>query len=473
MSIVGNLSQKVRRFITDAPADGQQYARKDASWVRVQSSEPEGVINNIGIAGNAGFGVGVCPPHVLKESFKPLYRSAEVGHENYGNYIHESDGSIMCWVPSYWYREGHADSPNYAAYGNNSLDILPFNAFPNRATAALSGFALDRAAIDDGIIQPGFMFDKYLVSNNGGIASSVKYGNPLSSAAAHNPFSALNGSPANIYAGIIDALKTRGADFFPSLLAQISSLHRLSRAHAQASKSTYACAWYDATGVMNFPKGCNNNALRDVNDTSVLYQSSGYSQCGKTGSGIPFEKTTHNGQACGIADLSGPMWHICIGMVTHGGRYYVLSEDSRAASITSGNTLPTDAWGAAGVAQNYIDAGATWGDLRATSAQRVLGHPTNRVFAADTDGTGWHMSGAGVPLLGGTGGSNAFGNDGFWDYRPAEMCPLACGSWLGAGLSGPGARDFSDVRGTSNDSVGGRGALYLVARHDSDWMEPE
>jgi hypothetical protein len=51
-----------------------------------------------------------------------------------------------------------------------------------------------------------------------------------------------------------------------------------------------------------------------VNDASVLYVSDGYSNCGQTGSGTPFAKTTHNGQACGVADLNGNMYEVALGM---------------------------------------------------------------------------------------------------------------------------------------------------------------
>ena len=36
MSIVGDLSQKVRRFIMDAPIDGKLRGRKDGEWVEVE-----------------------------------------------------------------------------------------------------------------------------------------------------------------------------------------------------------------------------------------------------------------------------------------------------------------------------------------------------------------------------------------------------------------------------------------------------
>ena len=460
-----NGRKKLRSVVQEAPQDGQLYARKDGQW------EPVTSINNIGVAGTMGFGVGVCPPRLLPADIQPLPQANIVGSETYGNYIHLPSSSIMCWVPAYWYRWGHPDSPHYAEYGNNAVDILPLSAFPSRSAAALQGYALDRAAIDDGVIQPGYFTDKYLVSNLNGIAASVRHGNPLSSHADHNPFAGLAGAPANNYSGIIAAIKTRGDDFFSAGLFVFTSLRNISIAHAQAAKSAAVCAWYDSSGVMNFPKGCNNDALRDTNDTSVLYTSDGYLNCGKTGSGVPFGKTTHNGQACGVADLSGPMWHIALGMTTLNSKYYVLAEHARMASLTAGNTVATDAWGAAGVAANYVEVGATWGDLRATNAQRVIGHPTNRVFSNATDGIDWQMAGCGVPLSSGAGGSNLFGNDGFWDYRPADMCPIACGHWHNAGHAGPGARAFLYVRSHSHHNVGGRAALYVVTSHDSDWQE--
>ena len=51
-----------------------------------------------------------------------------------------------------------------------------------------------------------------------------------------------------------------------------------------------------------------------------------YDKAGKTGSGMPFAKTTHNGQACGIADLNGLLWEIVIGVTILDGSYYILKK---------------------------------------------------------------------------------------------------------------------------------------------------
>jgi hypothetical protein len=284
-----------------------------AGGLIIFSVGPTGVIptaNSIGLAGQQGFGVGVCP--VLPVGYAALPGTADPASDNYGNYQY-SDGSVMVWVPRFYYRIGSPASPLYGAYGANAIDIVGDSAFGSEADANSAGYVLHRAFFDGGV-QLGFFVDKYQCSNNGGIASSIRYGAPLSTGAAHNPISVLDGAPANTYAGTIAAAKTRDTAFHPCSIFIYGALAMLSMAHGQAATATTWCAWYDAAGVTNFPKGNNNNALRDTNDTSVLYVSDGYSNCGQTGSGAPFAKTTHNGQACGIADLNGNVYEVALGM---------------------------------------------------------------------------------------------------------------------------------------------------------------
>ena len=319
MGVVGDL--KFRHPKTGAMSSALTVTTTSAQGVvKVVSGDQElfsinesGVIptsNRIGTPGAQGFGVGVCP--VPPTGYAAMPGTADSASDNYGNYQY-SDGSVMVWVPRFYYRIGSPASPLYGAYGANAIDIAGDSAFGSEADANSAGYALHRAFFDGGP-QLGFFVDKYQCSNNGGIASSIRYGAPLSTAAAHNPISALNGAPANSYAGTIAAAKTRDTAFHPCSIFMYGALAMLSMAHGQASASATWCAWYAAAGVNNFPKGNNNNALRDTNDTSVLYVSDGYSNCGQTGSGTPFAKTTHNGQACGIADLNGNMYEVALGM---------------------------------------------------------------------------------------------------------------------------------------------------------------
>jgi hypothetical protein len=267
-------------------------------------------LNNIGAEGLAGFGVGICPS--LPAGFTGLPGYQDPLSSNYGNYIF-TDGSVMVWVPAFYYRIGHASNPGFARWALNSIDVLPYSAFADVATANVAGYALHRAFYNAGAIQAGVFVDKYQCSNNSGTASSLRYGNPLSTNAAHNPIGALTGAPANNYGGVLAAAKTRGSRFFAATRFVHAALAMLATAHGQAAASAGPCAWWKSTGNVG-PRGCNNNALGDSDESLVKYQSDGYSNCGKTGSGSPLAMVTHNGQDCGIADVNGNMLQVSWGV---------------------------------------------------------------------------------------------------------------------------------------------------------------
>lgn len=89
----------------------------------------------------------------------------------------------------------------------------------------------------------------------------------------------------------------------------------VTQAHAQAATSEEACAWYDASGQKNYPKG-NNNSGSDVDDNTITFTTAGsgsYKDVRKTGSAVPLAKTTHNGQVSGICDVNGNMFQPVLG----------------------------------------------------------------------------------------------------------------------------------------------------------------
>lgn len=404
--------------------------------------------NDIGVAGQAGFGVGVCP--MLPSGFTPLPGFDDPAHANYGNYQY-SDGSIVCWVPAFFYR---------VTQPGDLVSIQPRAAYPAVADANAAGYALHRAFYDGGIEQPGFFVDKYLLSNNGGVASSIANAPPLSSNAAHNPFS-LVGAP-NTYAGAINAAKTRGPSWFCAHRPIHAALALLSLAHGQAATTTTWCAWYDAAGVTNYPKGCNNNALRDSNDATVIYTSDGYQNCGRTGSGVPFAKTTHNGQSSGVADLNGLMWEISPGLTCNGTHFFALSPNSSMSEATSGNTLATDLWGAAGLAALYDNIGTALGALSGLDQTLRWGNGANAVLSGAVTGDGWRRTGLGLPEAASASGTNRFGQDFARDYLRNELCPIAGGSWDHGSGAGVWALNLRSARADSYADVGARAALYVL-----------
>ena len=348
-----------------------------------------GAISNIGTPGQQGFGVGIAPE--LPSGFAKLYGTEDPASQNYGNYQY-SDGSVMVYVPAFFYKYGTGAN----GLAVNVVDVKPFGAYADVAAANAAGYALHRAFYNGGSIRPGVFVDKYLCSHNGGVASSIKGGIPLSSAArgslANETFADLTGAPTNAYHGAIVAAKTRGSRFFCNTRFIFAALALLANAHASASTSTAYCAWYSA-GSINYPKGCNNNALGDSNDATIAYQADGngtYASAPKTGSANFFAKTTHNGQACGIADLNGVLWEVNLGLTSNGTNYFLLNTAVDVTTITSGNTLATDAWGATGLAALYTDIGATYGALTASNSNKVFGSAA-QVLSEATSGIAWQQ----------------------------------------------------------------------------------
>ena len=420
--------------------------------------------SDIGIAGTFGFGQSPYP-YAVPQDFSPMTGTYDVFHENYGSYLYV-DGSVMIYIPRFYYRIGHTHSPHYSIFGDNAIDIAGDFTFSSESEANLAGYALHRAFYDGGIIKQGFFVDKFHWSNNGGKASSIKNRDPISCHPGNNPFSNLLGSPQNNYAGAFAAAKTRGGhysnSFFPLFRHHFAALAMLSQAHAQAvaiNNTTTACAWYSSNS--NFPKG-NNYYLRDYDDTAVVFTASEFIANGpsKTGSGTPFAKTTHNGQNCGVADLNGNMWHVTPGITSDGTLLYLLKETVACKDLIADTafTYNSDVF----YSHTY---GTDTGVLAGTNQFMRFGNANNAVLAANTDRTTstWRLTGMGIPQADGASeaGSNHFGLDGIWDYKPSGMCPVSGGDWDNGAYAGAWALNLYLGRSASSYAVGGRSGLYL------------
>jgi len=413
----------------------------------------------IGVAGLPGFGVGVCPS--LPAGFTALTGYDYPHSGNYGNYQY-SDGSIMVWIPAFYYKWGTGAN----GLAVNDIDIRYASYYASEAAANSDGYALHRAFYDGGIAKSGVFVDKYTNSLNGSVASSVDDGVVLSSAVRGSlstaVFTSVTGG-ANTYGGAIAAAKARGTGFFCSSRFIFAALAMLAYAHARASTATTYCAWYHATN--NFPKGCNNNALGDVQDAGIVYTNDGNGTypTGKTGSATLFSRTTHNGQNSGVADLNGLVWEITPGLTSNGTNLYILKPSATMKNVTGSNTLATDLWGATGIAALYDDLGTSYETWQETGADRTVAYGSaSQVFSASTSGNAWNWAGAGGMLAAGDGGTNPFGNDIFYDYKPNELCPLSGGDWGDSSNAGVWALRLDNVFTNSNPNVGFRSALYLV-----------
>lgn len=290
------------------------YNRK---WVLLSTSKPKYTGPIMTKAGTLGFGVGVCPENISKLGMEPLPGCDDVKNDNYGNYIHKSSGSIMCWIPAFKYRVNDKFV--------NSVQVWDVND-PKCPSNAI----LHRAFINGGKEKSGFFCDKYICSPdaNNTMGISVKNGRTLCltmSTAYGNHTSQL----ANCSGRLDDAItasRARGAGFQCMSVFQLGALRLLVLAHAQASKSTEFNAWYDSTGQHNLPRG-NTNYLKDYDDSSVTWVADPKdNDKGLTGSCNTFAKSTHNGQNSGVADLKGILYQVVTGYIGSGSYYFLKPE---------------------------------------------------------------------------------------------------------------------------------------------------
>lgn len=291
----------------------------------------------IGVAGQQGFGVGVYggdSSDLTTMGLAPMSGCHNPSSDNYGNYIH-TNGSIMCFVPAFCYRIGNPAAPSYARDKENALEIR------DASKGEGDGWILHRAFIDGGVQKTGFFMDKYLCSKSTtdqNVAVSVKNADQISLSSLYENSSSMSGC----HGKLLDAItlgRARGAHYSCVTAFQWAAMSMLSLAHAQASKSSQWCAWYDASGVTNYPKGCNTESHSDTDETSLTWaQHSKYSKLGKTGSCSTFAKSTHNGQSNGIADVNGCMHQPLIGWNNPQNQtIWVMKESFAAHDMTEDN----------------------------------------------------------------------------------------------------------------------------------------
>ena len=269
--------------------------------------------STIGVPGELGFGVGAFPGPASKLAAMGLHEAEEGFNdptsEHYCEYVH-TNGSVMVFIPAFAIRIGNAAAPLYSKYGADTIEI------GETKLAGKDGWAIPRGFYDGGEEHPGFFIDKYLNSKDATKkqAISVKNGDPIALSTSYNKSSEL----PNCVGQILDAIelsRARGEHYSLVSCYQWAVISLITQAHAQAAASTEACAWYDASGQKNYPKG-NNNYGSDIDDNTITFTAAGsgsYTYVRKTGSAAPLAKTTHNGQVSGICDVNGNMWQPVLG----------------------------------------------------------------------------------------------------------------------------------------------------------------
>ena len=282
--------------------------------------------------GEVGFGVGLAPDDVCTKYGMTLL-SNQPGNADYGNYRHESSGSIMVWIPKFYFRITEDSSAPY--YGTR-FDV---------SFEPKEGYVIHRAFIDGGKEVPGFFIDKYHCGAENEVCVSKKGIVPTSSGSTSSfADSITNQYPSKGYSAhpqyFLDAVKTRGQEFNVITAFQMNALAILGDTYYQEcyrNGKTSQIAWADKTPYQ--PKG-NSNGLKDVDDSSVTFVQAGgaYPGTSLTGSANNLAKTTHNGEKCGVADITGNIYRLGIGIKSSSGNVLqVMKESVYAKDISRSN----------------------------------------------------------------------------------------------------------------------------------------
>ena len=294
----------------------------------------------IGTPGTVGFGVGVCnePQTLARLNLQPMDGCDDPSNDNYGNYIHTSTQSIMCYIPAFKYRIGDLPEGSLPTqkWGPNSVQIWSVN-----DSSAPSNAVIHRAFYDGRKRVAGFFCDKYICSpssdKNCGVSIKNKAPLSLTFGSDYTPSSQI----ANCSGRLDDAItasRARGNGFQCMSVFQLGAIRLLTLAHGQTSTNTSYNMWYDSTGAHNGPHG-NTNMLSDYDHPRSTWitgaNDGGYANKGLTGSCSNFAASAHNGQNCGIVDLKGCVYQVVTGAIatstqidTTGTKtIYVLKED--------------------------------------------------------------------------------------------------------------------------------------------------
>lgn len=389
----------------------------------------------IGSAGQQGFGVGVYggdPADLTAMGLAPMEGCEDPTSDNYGNYIH-TNGSIMCCIPAFCYRLGKATAPSYSQDGVDALEIKDATKFPQFSHDAVfsspdfgDDWILHRAFVDGNKLKNAFFIDKYLCSNVNGQAASVKNADRLmcwDDSTKTYCTKSISGTVGQA-CDAITLSRARGDYYSLVTCYQWSAISLLSLAHGQAATSADACAWYDANHTTNFPKGATNEHCRDFNDASIRYTDHPFNNLfAKTGSGRPFNKTTHNGQASGVADVAGVCCQWTIGACNQSQETVgLMNTTTTAHEITKDNVVNQEL-------HTYYSTGFGNGLKRFNGVRN------------GTSGLDWVGAGI-VPKTDST--SALFGSDGYHEYYDTtnglkvglgsywgQYAGIFCRSWTG------------------------------------------
>lgn len=457
--LLNSLNQIINQFELDKNNALESLSQTELSKLTADVREVEKLtyttkrIQDIGVAGKPGFGLGDPMPDEVPEGFV---------RKMTGNYVDKS-GSWMNYYPISKMRIGHPDSPMYSVYGVNTIEVANLTeeekaTYKNKPYVSDADFSLGDGwmipihNVDNGVFLDGVWFDKYFGGLEGGILKSKAGLDPVHSHTdgQYGPrFSEVLVDGVSAGANRLDtaymAVKSRGEEYCVPENAFASYLFYVTIAQSQNAISSADVAWIDVEPKL--PKG-NNNSLKDIDDPSVVYQQArkqtGKARCGAIEN---FEKTTHDGSILGTADMNGFMWLICSGFTrTTALGFLTRKRDFKLSDLTPTTAFDVDKY-------NPVNVGAV---IAGNSGWISLGNGENAVFDNDLESIQKIFNG--IPKADGVSanGTNLFGKDGLYRAIVHELVPLRCGIWDITFQSGLGAMGLGSARSGSGFSMGVR-----------------
>ena len=372
-----------------------------------------------GEIGGLGAGIAYLPETAATVGLTPMSGASEVGNENFGNFIDSNNNVFVC-IPMMYYKADTAT--RNSAFSNKPNIYISY--------VAKEGYAPFYAfKKSDGSYVPCVFVSKYLMGISGTKAISKKNEDTATSHSSYNGINKITGCQAR-NDNFFKAANSMNDNAVLHYAALRFVYYMVAEAHMQAAVRkfgsisnvpSFICAYLDKAPY--FPKGC-NNTLSDINDTSIRYTqgTQSYQNCGKTGScNIP-EKTTFNGQKCGIMDMGGLQWEVDAGyIVGEDNVTYILKGIDLLKSLNTDTYLNT---------KNYI--GLNMANRRTTSATKV-GNGENPVFSFSDSGNDYNCDNFLNPLSTAmsSNGTAAYGED--YNYPLTKNYPQTFGGNYGAG----------------------------------------
>ena len=297
---------------------------KAVSKVEDNSEYPKVESNAIfGEIGGLGAGVAYLPETAATVGLTPMNGANDVSHENFGNFVDSNDNVFVC-IPLMFYK-ADTEERNTVFYDKPNIYI---------SYVAKEGYAPFYAfKKSDDTYVPCVFVSKYLMSVSGN--KRTDKGNQRAISKKNQDIASSTDHENYISIKRITGCEARNDNFFKAANSMNSHtvLHyaamrfvyyMVAEAHMQAavrkfgsisSVPSFICAYLDVEPY--FPKGCNNR-LSDINDTSIKYLQGAFSpeNCGMTGSCNKPEKTSFNGQKCGIVDMGGLVYEVDAGYIS-------------------------------------------------------------------------------------------------------------------------------------------------------------